>query len=235
VAGARKAGIFVTGTDTGVGKTVVSCALIASFRKSGLKVGAMKPIETGVGDAGPLDAIALRDAAGSTDPLATICPQQFALPAAPNAAASAENREVDLAAIDAAYETLATERDLMVVEGAGGLLVPIRDDWTMADLAQKLDLPLLVVARASLGTINHTALTLEVAASKKLPVLGVIISHADGPISAADSANLLSLKQVLGDRLLGEIPPLGPTEPPPPDAIDIDALTQQILPSRNLA
>jgi dethiobiotin synthetase len=232
MAGARKAGVFVTGTDTGVGKTVVSCALIASFRKLGLKVGVMKPVETGVGDAGPLDAIALRDAAGSTDPLARICPQQFALPAAPNAAASAEDREVDLAAIDAAYETLAAERDLMLVEGEGGLLVPIRDDWTMADLAQKLDLPLLVVARASLGTINHTALTLEVAASKQLPVLGVIISHADGPISAADASNLLSLKQILGDRLLGEIPPLGPTEPPPPDAINIDAMTQQILTAR---
>ena len=222
-------GYFITGTDTGVGKTVVSSALIAAFRKAGLKVGALKPIETGVGEAGPLDAIALRDAAGSTDPLATICPQQFALPAAPNAAASAEDREVNLAAIDAAYETLAKGRDLMVVEGAGGLLVPIRDDWTMAELARRLDLPLLVVARASLGTINHTALTLEVAASRELPVLGVIISHASGPISAADASNLLALKKILGDQLIGEIPPLGPAQIPSPQAIDIDALTQRIL------
>ena len=213
---------------------MVSCALIAAFRKAGLKVGAMKPIETGVGDEGPLDAIALRDAAGSTDPLTTICPQQFALPAAPIAAASAEKREVDLAAIDAAFETLATGRDLMVVEGAGGLLVPIQDDCTMAELAQRLELPLLVVARASLGTINHTALTLEVAASNKLPVLGVIISHADGPISAADASNLLALKNFLGDRLIGEIPPLDPTESPPTDAIDIDALTQRLVASRSV-
>jgi len=230
----RTAGIFVTGTDTGVGKTLVSRALIAALRKTGLKVGAMKPIETGVGKGGPLDAIALRDAAGSTDPLTTICPQQFALPAAPIAAASAEKREVDLAAIDAAFETLATGRDLMVVEGAGGLLVPIQDDCTMAELAQRLELPLLVVARASLGTINHTALTLEVAASNKLPVLGVIISHADGPISAADASNLLALKNFLGDRLIGEIPPLDPTESPPTDAIDIDALTQRLVASRSV-
>jgi dethiobiotin synthetase len=228
VAGERAAGIFVTGTDTGVGKTVVSCALIAAFRKTGLRVGALKPIETGVGQDGPLDAIALRDAAGSTEPLATICPQQFALPAAPNAAAHAENREVDLAAIDAAYETLAKGRDLLVVEGAGGLLVPIRPDWTMAELARRLDLPLLVVARASLGTINHTALTLEVAASKGLPVLGVIISHESGPISAADATNLTILKKFLGTQLIGEIPPLEPGESPPPDAIDIDALTQRL-------
>jgi dethiobiotin synthetase len=230
----RAAGIFVTGTDTGVGKTVVSRALIAAFRKAGLKVGAMKPIETGVGEEGPLDAIAMRDAGGVTDPLETICPQQFALPAAPNAAARAEGREVDIAAIDAAYETLAKGRDLMVVEGAGGLLVPIRDDWTMAELARRLDLPLLVVARASLGTINHTALTLEVAASKELPMLGVIISHVGGPISAADASNLLSLKRFLGNRLIGEILPLGPTEAPPPDAIDFDALTQRILADRKL-
>ncbi len=228
----RAAGIFVTGTDTGVGKTVVSRALIAAFRKAGLKVGAMKPIETGVGEEGPLDAIAMRDAGGVTDPLETICPQQFALPAAPNAAARAEGREVDIAAIDAAYETLAKGRDLMVVEGAGGLLVPIRDDWTMAELARRLDLPLLVVARASLGTINHTALTLEVAASKELPVLGVIISHGCRPISAADASNLLVLKNFLGNRLIGEILPLGPTEAPPSDAIEIDALTQRLLGDR---
>ena len=224
--------IVIAGLSGDGGKTLVSLALIAAFRKSGLKVGAMKPIETGVGDEGPLDAIALRDAAGSTDPLATICPQQFALPAAPNAAADAEDRKVDLAAIDAAYETLAKGRDLVVVEGAGGLLVPIRDDWTMAELARNLDLPLLVVARASLGTINHTALTLEVAASKALRVLGVVVSHEGGPISAADASNLLTLKKFLGDRLIGEIPPLGPTEAPPSDAIDIDALTQRLRGNR---
>jgi dethiobiotin synthetase len=235
VAGERAAGVFVTGTDTGVGKTLVSLALIAEFRKAGLMVGAMKPIETGVGDAGPRDAIALRDAIGSTDPLATICPQQFALPAAPNAAANAEDREIDLAAIDAAYETLAKGRDLMVVEGAGGLLVPIRDDWTMAELAGRLNLPLLIVARASLGTINHTALTLEVAASKGLRVLGVIISHESGPISHADACNLLTLKQFLGDQLIGEIPPLGPTETPASDAIEIDALTQRLFSDRKSA
>jgi len=228
----RAAGIFVTGTDTGVGKTVVSTALVAAFRKAGLRVGAMKPIETGVGEDGPLDAIALRDAAGSTDPLATICPQQFALPAAPNAAAGAEGREVVLEAIDAAYDALAKGRDLVVVEGAGGLLVPIRDGWTMAELARRLELPLLVVARASLGTINHTALTLEVAASKALPVLGVVISHAGGSISAADASNLLALKQFLGNRLIGEIPPLGPNESPPPGAIDIDALTRRLFGDR---
>jgi dethiobiotin synthetase len=224
----RAAGIFVTGTDTGVGKTVVSRALIAAFRRAGMKVGAMKPIETGVGEAGPLDAIALREAAGVKDPLETVCPQQFALPAAPNVAARAEDREVDLDSIDAAYERITKGRDLTIVEGAGGLLVPIRDEMTMAELGRRLGLPLLVVARASLGTINHTALTLDVAASKNLSVLGVVISHANAELSPADAANLQGLKEILGDRLLGEIPPLTPGEPAPADAIDLDALTQRL-------
>ncbi|MBW2578484.1 MAG: dethiobiotin synthase [Deltaproteobacteria bacterium] len=222
------AGIFVTGTDTGVGKTVVSRALIAAFRKTGMKVGAMKPIETGVGEAGPLDAIAMREAAGIEDPLETICPQQFALPAAPNVAARAENREVDLDSIDAAYERVTTGRDFVIVEGAGGLLVPIRDEMTMAELGRRLGLPLLIVARAGLGTINHTSLTLDVAASKNLTVLGVVISHVEGALTDADTSNLLGLKEILGDRLLGEIPPLAPGESAPADAINFDALTQRL-------
>jgi dethiobiotin synthetase len=202
--------------------------LIAAFRKAGLKVGAMKPIETGVREAGPLDAIALRDAAGATDPLETICPQQFALPAAPNVAAQVEGREVDLASIDAAYQRITAGRDLVIVEGAGGLLVPIRDDWTMAELAHRLALPLLIVARASLGSINHTCLTLEAAASKRLAVLGVVISHVGGPLSRADASNLLGLKKILGNQLIGEIPPLRPGESAPLEAIDLDALTRRV-------
>ena len=224
----RISGIFVTGTDTGVGKTVVSRALIAALRGQGLRVGVMKPIETGVGEAGPLDALALREAAGVEDPLQTICPQQFALPAAPNVAARAEHREVDLDSIDAAFERVIKDRDFVVVEGAGGLLVPIRDEMTMAELGRRLGLPLLIVARASLGTINHTALTLDVAASKNLEVVGVVISHAGGVLSAADSSNLSGLKEILGDRLLGEIPPLAPGEAVPPAAIDFDAVTRRL-------
>jgi dethiobiotin synthetase len=98
----------------------------------------------------------------------------------------------------------------------------------MAELGRRLGLPLLIVARASLGTINHTSLTLDVAASKNLTVLGVVISHAGGLLSDADASNLLGLKEILGDRLIGEIPPLPPGEPAPADAIDFDALTQRL-------
>jgi dethiobiotin synthetase len=93
-------GCFVTGTDTGVGKTRVACALVRGLRRRGIDAGAMKPIETGVAAAGPLDALALREAAGGEDPLDDVCPQRFALPAAPTAAARHEGRAVDVAALD---------------------------------------------------------------------------------------------------------------------------------------
>ena len=217
-------GFFVTGTDTGVGKTVVACALIRQLAARGIDVGAMKPIETGVGDEGPLDALALQAAAGGVDPLDDVCPQRFSLPAAPSVAASAEGRQVEVWAIRRAYERLSTRHDCVVVEGAGGLLVPASEEHSMADLARELDLPLLIVARAALGTINHTLLSLEAAVARGLSVAGVVISHADGRLSGADEANLEALRQALRGSLVGEIPPLKSGETPLPNAVDLDRL-----------
>ncbi len=222
-----RGGCFVTGTDTGVGKTVVACALLRALRARGLDVGAMKPVETGVGDAGPLDALALRAAAGEVDALEDVCPQRFALPAAPTVAAAAEAREVDLAAIDAAHARLAARHSWLVVEGAGGLLVPAARGASMADLAARLAHPLVLVARARLGTLNHTALTLEAARRRGLRVAGLVICHADGPLCPADAANLEALRADPGAPLLGEIPALAPGQQPADDALDIDALLQR--------
>jgi dethiobiotin synthetase len=116
----------------------------------------------------------------------------------------------------------------MVVEGAGGLLVPVADGADMADLARALALPLLVVARASLGTINHTLLTLEVARARSLPVAGVVISHSRGALASADAANLAALREALGERLVGEVPPLSAREVPAADAIDLDAILARV-------
>jgi dethiobiotin synthetase len=217
-------GFFVTGTDTGVGKTVVACALVRALRARGLDVGAMKPVETGVGAAGPLDALALRDSAGCVDPLDDVCPQRFALPAAPTVAADAEQRSVDRGAIRAAFDRLRARHDWLVVEGAGGLLVPAAEDLSMADLAGELALPLVVVARAALGTINHTVLTVEAAERRGLVLAGVVISHAGGALSDADAANLEALRELLGHQLVGEIVPLAPGELPKDDALDLAAL-----------
>ncbi len=217
-------GYFVTGTDTGVGKTVAACALVRALRATGRQVGVMKPIETGVGEAGPLDALALRRAAQSDDRLEDICPQRFALPAAPTVAAEAEGRRVDAGAVLDAYDRLAAAHPLLVVEGAGGLLVPAAVDLSMADLAAELGLPLVVVARAALGTINHTLLTLEAAGARGLPVAGVVISHTDGALSDADAANLGALRRALGEVLAGEIPPLPEGSLPPAGCLDLARL-----------
>jgi dethiobiotin synthetase len=217
-------GLFVTGTDTGVGKTRVACALLRALAARGMDVGAMKPVETGVGPAGPLDAQALRAASGAEDPLEDVCPQRFALAAAPAVAAEREARPVDREAIRRAFARQRQRHTWLLVEGAGGLLVPLDAKDTMADLAAELALPLLVVARGALGTINHTLLTLEAAERRGLDVAGVVISHGSGPLSDADAQNLAALRTHLGARLLGELPPLRDGEGPPHGALDPEAL-----------
>lgn len=217
-------GCFVTGTDTGVGKTVAACAIVRGLRDQGIDTGVMKPIETGVGPAGPLDALELEQAAKSSDSLDLICPQRFALPTAPSVAARAEGRIVDLEALDDAFRSLQARHDFLVVEGAGGLLVPIASGLSMADLATRWELPLVIVARANLGTINHTLLTLEAARARGARLRGVVISHASGSLSQADAANLRELLDDPQVPILGELPPLAPGQRPDPSALNLEPL-----------
>lgn len=225
----RRLGFFVTGTDTGVGKTVAACALVRGLRERGIDVGVMKPIETGVGVAGPLDALALRDAAGVGDGIEEICPLQFAMPAAPNVAAAAEAREVDLELLAQSFAEIAGRHELMVVEGAGGLLVPTTSGSDMGDLAQQLDLAVIVVARMALGTINHTLLTLREVERRGLALAGVILCDADGSLSNSDRANLSHLRAELGPLLVGEIEYAPKGELPAKDVLAIDALTRALV------
>lgn len=222
-------GLFVTGTDTGVGKTVVTCALARGLRAAGIDVGVMKPVETGVPASGPEDAQALMRAAGVGDELDLVCPIQYAMPAAPQAAAAAEGAESSVSSIDRihrAFSTLSERHAFTLVEGAGGILVPFDEKTTMADVAKRLETPVLVVARASLGTINHTLLTLEACASRGLDVIGIVLSHATGVLSEADTHNLEVLKRALGDRLLGEVLP----QSQPEEVAPVDAGLDAVLP-----
>jgi len=221
-------GVFVTGTDTGVGKTVVACAIVRGLRRRGEVVRVMKPVETGVGERGPLDAIALDRAAGHTDPLGDVCPLRFALPAAPNVAARAAGGRVETPMIRTAWARLVSRGGLLVVEGAGGLLAPLTDRLAMADLASELALPIVLVARGALGTINHTRLALAEIERRGLPLAGVAISHGADALSAADRANLDCLRAELGARLLGEIPRLAAGAEPPEDAIDLPRLLARV-------
>jgi dethiobiotin synthetase len=199
-------GLFIAGTDTGCGKTAVGRALAAAARARGLCVRVLKPIETGCGPEGPADALALAAAAGDTRPVAELCPYALALPAAPQAAAAAEGVAIELERIRAAYHAARRGADLVLVEAAGGLRVPIAPDLDMAGLARALELPVLVVARAALGTLNHTKLTLEAAARAGLQVVGVLVSHTTPELPPAERANLDLLPGLIDVPLLGELP-----------------------------
>jgi dethiobiotin synthetase len=220
------AGLFITGTDTGVGKTVVSCALARGLHSAGIDVGVMKPVETGVPTGGPADALALMRAAKveDQDDVDLVCPIQFELPAAPQAAALHANQSLDMQRIHKSFEELQTRHSFMLVEGAGGLLVPFDEKTTMADLAKALDLPVLIVARASLGTINHTLLSLEACTARRLELAGVVISHSTGVLTDADARNLELLRSALGEHLIGEIPPQEDPENTRPEDAGLDAV-----------
>ena len=221
---AAKKVYFIVGTDTGVGKTVVSCALARGLRSAGIDVGVMKPVETGVPDAGPADALALIRAAKVQDDVGLVCPIQFELPAAPQAAALHADQSLDMQRIHDAFRELQTRHAFMLVEGAGGLLVPFDEATSMADLAASLELPVLLVARASLGTINHTLLSLEACATRCLDLKGVVISHSTGVLTDADARNLELLRSALGEHLIGEIPPQQDPENVRPEDAGLDAV-----------
>jgi dethiobiotin synthetase len=198
-------GLIVVGTDTGVGKTEVSCALLSLWAEAGLRPAPLKPCETGVGAAGPLDALALQAAAGAQGPLDRVCPYRFALPAAPAVAARREGRTVSLEAILALAAELGAGGRPVLVEGAGGLLVPFTERETFADLCEQLDLPVVVVARAGLGTVNHTALTCEALAQRNLRVKAVILNAAKPPLEPDPSVedNAAEVARLTGCKVIG--------------------------------
>ena len=179
-------GVFVTGTDTGCGKTTVAVGVTAAFARRGLRVAAMKPCETGDGD----DALRLMRACGRSIDASLVNPYRFALPAAPELAARREHAEVDIARIEAAYRSLAADADAVVVEGAGGLLVPLARGFSMADLATRLELPVLLVARTGLGTINHTLLSVEAIRRRGLRLLGVVFSQTNDRVGDEEAESL---------------------------------------------
>jgi dethiobiotin synthetase len=200
--------IFITGTDTGVGKTIVTAALARHFRAKGLNVGVMKPIETGVEDPmmiGP-DAALLRWAAQVEDDNDRLSPYRFKLAASPHQAATEAKVDIDLKTIIDAFNTLRQGKDVMLVEGAGGLMVPIRGGYLMADLAGQLDLPLLVVTRPGLGTINHTLLTTFSARAMDLPISGLIINRMPQSPDRVESEAPHLLSALASADLLGVLP-----------------------------
>lgn len=216
-------GFFVAGTDTGVGKTQVARALLTLLAARGLRPFALKPVETGCAPDAPLDALALRKACGppgDAAPLDEVCPYRFSLPAAPLVAAG--ETVVDLVRIE---RIVASARGPIVVEAAGGLLVPLAREVSAAtieqadpaggppsgrivtnlDLAERLGLPVVLVGRAGLGTLNHCALSLGALQQRGVEVAAIVLCRvaADDPTVATNAA---LVAEMTGARVLGPLP-----------------------------
>ncbi len=169
--------LFITATDTGVGKTFISYNLAYALREEGVKVGYLKPVETGVENL-PEDGSLLASVTGQ--PIEEVVPVRYRLPLAPYAGILEEGKDFDLGELKGHYERLLERYEFLLVEGAGGIAVPIKRDYNYADLAKDWGLRVLVVARAGLGTINHTFLTCYYLRSRGLQVVGIVMNGFEG-------------------------------------------------------
>lgn len=215
-------GIFITATDTGVGKTITSALLARALILRGFKTGVMKPFETGCSTQDneliPSDGMFLKEMAEVDDPIDLITPVRFELPLSPLAASRLEKRTVDIQKFFQSYEYLKKKYDFLVVEGAGGILVPVGlkndlgDDYKqraiyISDIIKKMDLPVIIVSRPTLGTINHTLLTVNHAINEGIRVIGIIISHNNPPgIDISEKTNPDIIQELCAAPVLGILP-----------------------------
>ena len=207
----RRKGFLITGTDTGVGKTYVGCSIAAVLHRNGLRIAPFKPAETGcktfpgISELVPADAVLLSQASGTDAPLERVCPYRFPLPVAPWVAAQHDGREIDPALLVSTFHELAADHDLVIVETAGGILVPLTERFHYGDLARELSLPVLVVAGSKLGVINHTRLTLEYLRSAGLMLLGCVLNHPypgdQAEHVAAVETNAATLRRLAGTEI----------------------------------
>jgi dethiobiotin synthetase len=199
-----------------VGKTVVTAALAHALKRDGLTVGVMKPVETGVvAGAAHADSMRLRQAAETTDPLELISPYRLAAPLAPLAAAEHAGIVIDVHLIEKTFRTLAGRYQVVLVEGVGGIRVPLAEKFDVLDLIQLLGLPTVVVGRAALGGINHALLTVEALQARGLAVLALVLNRpsvqdeTDGPVVEHQIRSTVAMLQRLSPvPVLGPIPHL---------------------------
>ncbi|UVT20166.1 MAG: dethiobiotin synthase [Nitrospira sp.] len=207
-----KGGIFITGTDTGVGKTLVAATLALHLKKRGVSVGVMKPIETGVTAGGEArsDAARLRAVIESEEALGAIRPYSFELPVAPLAAARMEGQDINPGTIRKVYRLLSSRYDYMVVEGVGGVHVPITGRDDVMSLIKLLRLPVVIVGRSGLGGINHALLTIEALRRKQIHIIALVLNRTDSVRSALsrvqERSTLEILRKQAGVPLVGPLP-----------------------------
>jgi dethiobiotin synthetase len=243
-------GLFITATDTGAGKTVVTAALVLMLRKNGVFAAAVKPVETGctpcdkypgkpdglippqmlIPPQGPIhdnliprDGNFLKSTLTLPDPIDDITPVRYASPLAPLAAASIEGRPFDYQAVKAAIGRMSEKYKFLLVEGIGGLMVPLSDNFFVRDMIIDLAMPAIIVCRASLGTINHTLLTVEAALSRGINIAGIIINHTnknsfDSGLAEATNPDLL--RRLSPVPVIGVVPFISPV-----NALTLDEAT----------
>ncbi|MDI6790619.1 MAG: dethiobiotin synthase [Thermodesulfobacteriota bacterium] len=204
----RLPSIFITGTDTGVGKTVITALLALLYQEAGVRIGLEKPVITGV-KAGE-DAALAGDLALLRRVLSTgegpVYSYAFTPAVSPHLAAARAGVTIDLARIESDHAAVCSRYDAVLVEGAGGLLVPLNDDSFMADLAARLKLPLVIVSRPSLGTINHTLLTVSFARKRGLEVVGVVINNYPARPGLAETDNPGAIEKFARVPVLAIVP-----------------------------
>ena len=196
---------FITGTDTGVGKTLVSCALLHAFAARGRKVIGMKPVAAGRENNKWMDVDLLMAASTVSAPSKLVNPYALIPPLAPHIAAMQANIEIDLAVIQRSYAELQKNAELVIVEGSGGFLVPLNNKNDGADLARILNLPVILVVGLRLGCLNHALLTAQAVRVNKLPLAGWVANAIDQPM-LAQKENIKALEERLNCPLLGVIP-----------------------------
>lgn len=205
-------GIFVTGTDTGVGKTVVTAAIVAALRAEGLNAGVWKPVQSGgsIGN-GMTDAERLLKSTGIMEQPETVASYTFIEPLTPLLAAKQAGVKLTLEGILAAGEPLMQRYDALFVEGAGGVAVPLTDDAMVSDLIAQLHIPVLIVARSGLGTINHTLLTVSMLRHRSIPIVGIVMNDGDLSDQQDDpsiATNAELIERYSGIQVLGRFPRL---------------------------
>jgi dethiobiotin synthetase len=202
-------GFFITGTDTGVGKTVVTACLATLFKNQ--DVGVMKPIETGVdpkcSSSANSDTKFLMEISGSTDAEDEVCPLRLKTPASPYQASQIAGTSIQPATILEKFRILQSRHNMMLVEGVGGLLVPITARYNVADLAGEIGLPLIIVSRIRLGTLNHTLLTVNAARQHGLKIKGIILNRQEsGDLDEVEKQQGKLIEELSGIPILGTCP-----------------------------
>lgn len=203
---------FVTGTDTGVGKTFITASLVTYCVRRGNKVGVMKPIETGHGNQGwPEDARTLHHASGNADARDIIVPYVFDPPVSPWAATQMTGGVIDFPGLMEKARAIIARYQVTFIEGAGGLSVPIDENRTMADIPKALNIPVVIVSRSGLGTINHTVLTVEYAKRRGLRLAGIVMNQDSEELAQNDPSRRLNafiIEKMTGVPIIGIIPSL---------------------------